>query len=186
MRPVLEGARARTRERAVPGARTPARVRDQRPGRCPRVNHERVSRREERIPPRLGRHLGTPDGHALLLAGRPRTRKGPCQLRAAGPGPRRTAAHAGTSREPRRGAAHGRGRTHPPAAGTGRQGTPGLRVRRRREATTSARRSVPSPGWPGQPMRRTRQMHAAARTTAAARKIASSYHWSGQYRLAGW
>jgi hypothetical protein len=41
-------------------------------------------------------------------------------------------------------------------------------------------------GGPGQPMRRTRQMHSTASTTAAARKIASSYHWSGQYRLAGW
>jgi hypothetical protein len=140
MRQDLEGARARTRQRAGTGSRTPTGVRDQRPGRCPRANHERVARGEERIPPRLDRHLGTPDGHALLLAGRPRAPDCPDQLRAAGPGPRRTAAHARTRREPCRGATHGRGRTHPHAAGTGRQGTPGLRARHCRgaAATTSA------------------------------------------------
>ena len=130
MRPDLEGARPRTRPRPVAGARTPAGIRDQRPGSGARACHERAARREEPIPPRLGRHLGTRDGHALLPAGRPRTPTGPGQLRAAGAGPRRTAAHARARPEPRRGATHGRGRTHPPAAATGRQGTSELRVHR--------------------------------------------------------
>jgi hypothetical protein len=98
-------------------------------------------RREERIPPRLDRHLGTRDGHALLPAGRPFAPQGPDQLRPAGAGPRRTAAHARARPEPRRGATHGRGRTHPPAAGTGRPGTSGLRAHRGRGPvpTTAAR-----------------------------------------------
>jgi hypothetical protein len=130
MRPDLEGTRLRTRPCPVAGARTPAGLPGQRPGHGARADHERVARREERIPPRLDRHLGTRDGHAPRPAGRSRTPQGPDQLRAAGAGPRRTAAHARARPEPRRGATQGRGRTHPPAAGPGRQGTSGLRVHR--------------------------------------------------------
>src|SRR5215813_2351394 len=70
LRPDLEGARPRTRPRPVAGARPPAGIRDQRPGHGARADHERVARREERIPPRLDRHLGTRDGHTLLPARR--------------------------------------------------------------------------------------------------------------------
>lgn len=137
MRADLEGARLRTCPRPVAGARTAAGIREQRPSHGARAGHERVARREERIPPRLDRHLGTRDGHVLVPAARPRTPQGPDQLRPAGAGPRRTAAHARARPEPRRGAAHGRGRTRPPAAGPGRQGTSGLRVHRGRVRCTS-------------------------------------------------